>query len=121
MTRIRDVTVRTLVIAPMLALVVLTGCDSGRDAKLQEDERNLAAVVKGQQDMLQWRLDDAVASQLFDDGTQAGANRYLTFRKCHEEPPTHDANKKVCADLQSRVSRREAKDKAQADKEKAKW
>lgn len=45
---------RTLIIAPMLALVVLTGCDSGRDAKLQEAQRNYAAVVKSQQDGLHW-------------------------------------------------------------------
>jgi hypothetical protein len=105
---------KSLILA--LALLPLVGCDSGRDAaKLQEDERNLATVAQAEQDGLQWKLDDAVAVGIFDE------SHYLTFRKCHEEPPTHDANRKVCAALQARVAKQEAKNGAQSAKDKAAW
>jgi hypothetical protein len=104
--------------ALILALVVplLAGCDSGQDAKFQEAQRNFTATVKAQQDELQWKIDDAVASSgIFDE------SHYLTFRKCHEYPPSQDANKKVCATLNARVAKQEAKNEAQAAKDKAAW
>jgi hypothetical protein len=55
----------------MLALVTVTGCESGQDAKYREDMRNLAAVAKAQQDELQRRLDDATAVGIF------GVSQYL--------------------------------------------
>jgi hypothetical protein len=106
---------KTLAIALFLTFATLTGCDSQRAARLQEDQRNFDAVVKAQQDGLQWKLDDAVAVGMFDEG------HYLTFRKCHEAPPTHAANKKVCADLQARVAKQEATNEARASREKAAW
>jgi hypothetical protein len=109
----RDDPMKILTIA--VVLMALTGCDSGRDAKLQEDQRDVNATMKAQQDDLQWRLDDAVAAGIFDE------IHYRTFRKCHEEPPAHDANKKACIDLQTRVAKQEATNKAKADKEKAAW
>jgi hypothetical protein len=139
MTRLRGVAMRaksnyvvlryswhgTLIIAPMLALVVLTGCDSGRDTKLQEDERNFDVVVKSQQDRLQWELDQSVAQRIFwrhyDDAPDESTPAYEAFIHCHEEPPTHASNKKLCADLQARVARQEAKVEAQANKERAEW
>lgn len=107
---------------PTLAAVVLTGCNSAKeDAEFQEAKRNFDRTTKDSLDALQWRLDDATAVGLFNDGTRAGVNRYLTFRKCHEEPPTHDKNKRVCADLQQRVAKAEAKAEAAHAKEKAAW
>jgi hypothetical protein len=106
---------KALTIALTPALVTLAGCNSGRDANLQEDKRNFDAVAKAQQDQLQWKLDDAVATGIFDQ------SHYLTFRKCHEEPPILDANKKVCATLQARVAKQEAKNEALAHREKAAW
>lgn len=104
-----------------LIAVSLTGCDSGADVKFHKDERNLAQVEKTEVDSLQWRLDDSIAADLFDDNTKAGMNRYLAFRKCHEEPPTRQANKKICAFLQARVAKQEAKNQEKAQKEKAAW
>jgi hypothetical protein len=103
-----------IVLAAALVLGALTGCDLGQ-AKIQSDERNFAEVLQAQQSKLQWRIDDAVAVRLLTE------NRYLTFRKCHEEPPAQLANKKVCADLQMRVANQETKDAAFARKEKAAW
>ncbi|MCU1320748.1 MAG: hypothetical protein JWM43_397 [Acidobacteriaceae bacterium] len=103
-----------IVLAAVFGLGALTGCDSGQ-AKIQADERNFAEVGQAQQDKFQWRLDDAVAVGIFTE------SRYLTFRKCHEEPPAQPTNKKVCADLQTRVTNQEAKDAALARKEKAAW
>lgn len=59
----------------------------------------------------------------YDDAPDESTPAYETFIRCHEEPPTHGSNKKVCADLQARVSRQEVKDKARADKDKdkAEW
>ncbi len=75
----------------------MLGCDSERDReKLKEDEKHFHDVAQGQIDALQWQIDDATATRIFDDGTTAGLDRYLTFRKCHEQPPTHEANKR-CA------------------------
>jgi hypothetical protein len=105
---------KTLILA-LAVLPLVAGCDSGPDAKLQEAQRNFTATVKAQEDGLQWKIDDDVAVGIFDE------SRYLTFRKCHEEPPTHDANKKVCAALQARVAKQEAKNEAQAAKDKAAW
>jgi hypothetical protein len=111
--------------ALMLALVTFTGCDSGRDAKLQEDDRNLADVAKAQQDGLQWDLDRATAQVLswryYSDAPPEPTRIYEVFMRCHEEPPIHEANKKVCADLRARVVKQEAKVKVQADRGKAAW
>jgi type IV secretory pathway VirB10-like protein len=115
MKQLRGAATRILTLALMLPVVTFAGCDTGHDAKLQEDMRNLDAVMKDQLDESQWKLDDAVATGIFDE------SHYLTFRKCHEEPPTHEANKRACVDLRARVAKQEAKVKAQADREKAAW
>lgn len=99
----------------IFAALAGTGCDSSNDARLQAAERDFHARLKSQEDAVQWKLDDAIAVQIFD------ARRDLVFRKCHEEPPTHDANKKACAALQDRVAKREATLHAQAVAEKAAW
>jgi hypothetical protein len=106
-----------------ISLLPLGGCESqaSKDAKL-------AAAIKESDDTgkriladLQWKLDDATAEGLFRTDADGGVKRYLAFRKCHEEPPTHDANKKVCADLQKRVANKEKRDGMQQAKEKAAW
>jgi len=104
----------------LVLALTLTSCDSN-SAKLQEDERQFHAVAQGQVDALQWKLDDATAARLFDDGTQAGIDRYVMFRKCHEEPPKKDTNKKACAVPQARVARAEASEQKKMAKEKANW
>jgi hypothetical protein len=115
----------TLTAALVLALVTFTGCETGRDAKLQEDERNLADVAKAQQDGLHWDLDKAMAQGLFwryySDAPPEPTHSYEVFIRFHEEPPTHEANKKVCVALQARVAKREGEDKARASEEKAAW
>jgi hypothetical protein len=78
-------------------------------------------VAKAQQDSLQWDLDKATAQGLFwrySDAPPEPTHTYEMFMRCHEEPPTHEANKKVCTGLQARVAKQEGKDKAQADHEK---
>jgi hypothetical protein len=102
-------------------LTTLVGCDSGSAAKLQADQAHFEATAQAQIDNLQWKVDDATAAEIFDDGTDVGMNRYLTFRKCHEEPPSHAANKKICAAIQARVSQAEARSEAQDSQDKAKW
>ena len=72
-------------------------------------------------DRLQWQIDDKTATRIFDDGTEAGLNRYDTFRKCHEEPPAKEANKKTCAALQKRVADAEARETLRQEKEQANW
>lgn len=109
-----------LVAAALTALIPAFGCGSGR-TKLQEDEKQFHATLQAQQDAAQWKLDDAVATGLFDDGTTAGVSRYLTFRKCHEEPPAHEPNKRTCANLQARVAKAEATEAATQAAAKAKW
>ena len=106
----------------LLAFVIsLLGCESRPSPGYEDAKRTFDETAKAQLAELQWKLDDTVAAQIFDDGTTAGLNRYLTFRKCHEEPPTRDANKKVCAALQKRVADAEAKAEKQQAKEKAEW
>lgn len=106
-----------------VSVLFLGGCESqaNKDAKL-------AAAIKESDDTgnriladLQWKLDDATAVGLFRTDADGGVKRYLAFRKCHEEPPTHDANKKVCADLQKRVADKEQRDGTRQTKEKAAW
>jgi hypothetical protein len=104
----------------LVLALALAGCESN-SAKLQEDERQFHAVAQGQVDALQWKLDDATAARLFDDGTQAGIDRYMMFRKCHEEPPKKEANKIACAVLQGRVARAEASEQRKIAEEKANW
>jgi hypothetical protein len=104
----------------LVLAITLTSCESN-SAKLQEDERQFHAVAQAQVDAQQWKLDDATATRLFDDGTQAGIDRYMTFRKCHEEPPTKDANKKACAALQRLVAKAEVSEQTKIAKEKANW
>jgi hypothetical protein len=98
-----------------LGFVAMTGCESGQDVKFQQAQRHLADTAKAQLDGLQWKIDDEVATHIFSE------SRYLTFRKCHEEAPTHLANQKLCADLQARVTKQEAQDGERARKEKAAW
>jgi hypothetical protein len=106
----------------VLASALFTGCDSAKDqAKLKEAERNLNSTIKNNLDALQWRIDDATAVHVFENGSQSGVNRYLAFRKCHEEPPTHDKNKLLCADLRGRVALAEAMDRRASAERKAKW
>jgi hypothetical protein len=103
------------------ASALVSGCDSDHDAKLAAAQKHFEDVANAQQDALQWKLDDATAVGLFRSDADGGVRRYLAFRKCHEEPPTQDANKKVCADLQKRVADKERRDGAQQAKEKAAW
>jgi hypothetical protein len=106
---------------PLAFVISLLGCESRPGSGYENAKRNFDDVVKAQHAELQWRLDDEVAAQIFDDGTRLGLNRYLTFRRCHEEPPTRDANKRVCAALQKRVADAEAKAEKQHAREKAEW
>jgi hypothetical protein len=82
-------------------------------------------VAKAQLGGLQWDVDKATAQGLFwrdySDAPPEPTHTYEVFIRCHEEPPTHEANKKVCAALQARVAKREGDDKARASKEKAAW
>lgn len=103
------------------AVLTIAGCDSGHDAQVLEDQRQFQATVQGEVAAEQWKLDDAVASRIFDDGTGAGVNRYLTFRRCHDEPPAKESNKKACEALQKRVAKAEADIEAKEAKERANW
>jgi len=106
---------RVLSVVAVLGAVAFVGCNSRRDANLEQAQRNLAAIIQAQQDRLQWQLDDAVAARLFGD------SQYLTFRKCHEDPPSHAANQKVCATLRGRVAKEEATSQTRALNDKAAW
>jgi hypothetical protein len=57
----------------------------------------------------------------YSDAPPEPTHTYEVFIRCHEESPSHEANKKVCAELQARVAKQEAKDRAQADRDKATW
>jgi hypothetical protein len=113
-----------LAIALLLSLSLglsLIGCESEQHkAQVAADMKNLSDDSKGVLAALQWELDDEYAQRVFANDEHSVEN-YMTFRKCHEEPPTKEANKKVCAALQIRVARAEAKADAQAKREKAKW
>jgi hypothetical protein len=111
----------TVAVLLFSASALVSGCDSDHDVKLAAAQKNFEEVTKAQTDALQWKLDDATAVGLFRSDADGGIRRYLAFRKCHEEPPTHDTNKKVCADLQKRVADQEQKVKIQQAKEKAAW
>ncbi len=108
-----------------LAVVALAGCNADHEAKLRDDQSNFAAVVKGQQDGLQWDVDKATAQKLFwryySDAPPEPTRDYEVFLKCHDAPPTHDANRQMCAALQARVAKQEAKDDARDKREKAAW
>lgn len=108
-----------------LAVVALAGCDAGHDAKFREDQSNFAAVVKGQQNDLKWQVDKATAQKLFwrsySDAPSEPTRDYEVFLKCHDAPPTHEANRRMCAGLQARVAKQEAKDDARDKREKAAW
>jgi hypothetical protein len=113
-------------LALLLLCVVVAGCNSqANQARLAEDQRAFQQVARSEIDGLQWKIDKATAEHIFyryySDAPPEPTPAYDTFIKCHEEPPTHDANKKVCAALQARVANQEAKDKAKQDADKAKW
>jgi hypothetical protein len=119
---VRRLSVKLLPFVLILGLAALTGCESEQDrAKLDADIQHAHDVGQAQIAYLQWQIDDEVASRIFDDQTKVGLNLYLTFRKCHESPPTHEANWKTCAALQAHVAAKEAKDKAREAKERAAW
>lgn len=106
-----------------VSVLFLGGCESqaSKDAKLADALKAQDVAFRGTMDNLQWKLDDTTAVGLFRTDADGGVKRYLAFRKCHEEPPTHDANKKVCADLQKRVADRELNNQVKQAKEKAAW
>ncbi len=111
---------RLLVFFLLVTLLAVSGCQD-RSAQLAADQQNFKAVAEAQSAELQWKLDDATAVSIFRTDADGGDRRYLAFRKCHEEPPTHDANKKACAALQYLVAKAEARAQAQTAKEKASW
>jgi len=103
-------------------MLTTVACDSRqKDEETAAAVRKFDATAKSVTDGLQWNLDKSIAEKLFDDDTVAGLNRFTTFLQCHDEPPTKDTNKKVCAVLQKRVADAKAKFEAQQAKDKADW
>ena len=101
--------------------IAIIGCESEQHKEqVAADMKRLDDTVKGVQADEQWKLDDETATHVFENDTNSVDN-YMKFRKCHEEPPTTEANRKVCAALQQRVARAEAKAKALDKREKANW
>jgi hypothetical protein len=112
---------RTLLLFTLLPLFALGGCETEQHkAQVEADMKALHDTSKATQDDLQWKLDDETATEVFSDDPD-GTSNYLMFRQCHEEPPTKAANKKVCANLQRRVARAEAKAQRAEAKRKANW
>jgi|GraSoiStandDraft_43_1057313.scaffolds.fasta_scaffold697035_2 outer membrane murein-binding lipoprotein Lpp len=111
-----------LTIAIVFVLGVgIVGCESEQHkAQVAADMKHLDDTIKSVEADAQWRLDDETATHVFEHDTNAVDN-YMKFRKCHEEPPTNEANKKLCASLQQRVARAEAKAKALQKREKDSW
>jgi outer membrane murein-binding lipoprotein Lpp len=110
-----------IVLAVMLLTIGFVGCETEQHKEqVAADQKHLADTIKGVNDDLQWKLDDATATRIFENDKDAVGN-YMKFRKCHVEPPTNEANKKVCAVLRGRVARAEAKAEAQQKREKANW
>ena len=111
-------------VIPVCAALVACGSHIDR-AKLAEDRQHFDATVAGIDSDLQWRLDKATAESLwvrrYSDAPDVVTANYYMFVKCHEEPPTHEANKRACAVLQGRVSKAEAAADANRVKEKAGW
>jgi hypothetical protein len=97
---------------PLALLPLCVSCGPS-DAQVKEDEARFQETVKAQEDALQWKLDDEVASQIFTTESD-----YLTFRRCHEHPPTLATNQKRCATLQDRVAKAEARLHRQVEQEK---
>jgi len=93
------------------------GCDSKPSYEPSSAVVEQTADVQATAAREQWELDQLFAPEVF----QGHTDNFLTWRKCHSEPPTKEANQRVCAVLQKRVSDAEKKFKAQQAKVKASW
>lgn len=112
---------KVMLLLLLLSVFALIGCESEQHkAQVAADIKQLNDVSKGVVADAQWKLDDEFATHVFENDEHSVEN-YMAFRKCHEEPPTKEANKKVCAALQARVARAEAKADAKRKREKANW
>jgi hypothetical protein len=47
--------------------------------------------------------------------------QFATFVKCHDEPPTKEANKKLCANLQTQLDKAKVRWEKQEEQKKREW